>query len=77
MPFQRSTMTSDEVPSPNTKRPGAASAIVATLMASVAGPLVNEGTMPVPSRSEGAHAAVIASGTKPSVPLASADQTSL
>ena len=48
-PFQRSTITSDEVPSPNTKRPGAASAIVATHIASVAGPRVNDGTMAVPS----------------------------
>ena len=40
MPFQRSTMTSDDVPMPNAKRPGAASAIAATLIAISAGPRV-------------------------------------
>lgn len=76
MPFQRSTITSDEVPRPKLKRPGAASAIVATHMASVAGPRVNDGTIAVPSWSSGAQAAVRASGVKPSVPLVSAVQTS-
>ena len=40
IPFQRLTMTSDDVPRPSVKRPGAASAIAATLWANSAGPLV-------------------------------------
>ncbi len=59
------------------ERPGAASAIVATHIAKVAGPRVNDGTMPVPSWSFGAQVLASANGTKPSVALASADQTSL
>ncbi len=77
MSFQRSTITSDDVPRPNWNRPGAASAIVATHIASVAGPRVNEGTIAVPSRNPGSHAVAMARGTNPSVPLASADQTSV
>ena len=38
--FHRDTMTSEDVPSPNVKRPGAASAMAATLWASRAGPRV-------------------------------------
>ena len=56
MPFHRSTMTSEDVPMPKWKRPGAASASVATHIASVAGPLVKDGTMPVPSLRLGAQA---------------------
>jgi hypothetical protein len=37
MPFQRSTMTFDDEPMPMAKRPGAASAIEATLWAKHAG----------------------------------------
>jgi hypothetical protein len=40
MPFQRSTMTLDEVPTPSANRPGAAAASVAALIAKVAGPRV-------------------------------------
>jgi len=77
MPFQRSTMTSDDVPSPNAKRPGAAWHIAATDWASVAAPRVKAGTIAVPSRSCGVHAAANASGVNASVAPASADQTSV
>ncbi len=77
MPFQRSTMTLDDVPMPKANRPGAASAIAATLWAMSAGPRVKAGTMAVPRRSVGAQAAASASGVKPSVPSASLDQTSV
>ena len=40
MPFQRSTMTFDDVPIPSANRPGAASASEPTHWASVAGPRV-------------------------------------
>ena len=53
MPFQRSTITSDDVPIPNTNRPGAADATDATDWAMHAGPRVKAGTMALPSRSEG------------------------
>ena len=42
-PFQRSTITFDEVPMPKAKRPGAASARLATLWAMHAGARVNAG----------------------------------
>ena len=77
MPFQRSTITFDEVPMPNATRPGAASASVATDWASSAGPRVNAGTMAEPSRSDGAHTEASANGVKASAPLASDDQTSV
>lgn len=77
MPFQRPTITSDDVPMPKANRPGAASANDATLWASTAGPRVNAGTMAVPSRSDGAHAEASASGVKASAPIASADHTSV
>ena len=53
MPFQPSTITFDDVPMPNAKRPGAASASEATDWAMHAGPRVNAGTMAVPRRSDG------------------------
>jgi len=77
MPFQRSTMTSDEVPMPKANRPGAASAMLATLMAISPGPRVNAGTMAHPRRSEGVQAAASASGVNASVPPASLDQRSV
>ena len=40
IPFQLATITSDEAPSPQAKRPGAASAMEARLWASSAGPRV-------------------------------------
>ena len=57
--------------------PGAASAIVATLCAINAGDLVYAGTIAVPSRKRGSHAAAIASGVKASAPSDSADQISV
>ena len=77
MPFQRSTMTFDDVPMPNATRPGAASASDATHCASVAGPRVKAGTMAEPRRRLGAHTDASASGVKPSAPLASLDHTSV
>src|SRR6476646_7017399 len=77
MPFQRSTITFEEVPIPNATRPGAASASEATHCASVAGPRVKDGTMADPSRSEGAHVDASVNGVKPSAPFASLDQTSV
>src|SRR4051812_5334756 len=53
MPFQASTITSDEVPIPSANRPGARPASVAADIAMVAGPRVNAGTIAVPSRSAG------------------------
>ena len=38
--FQRSTMTSDDEPTPSAKRPGASSAMVAACMARSPGPRV-------------------------------------
>ncbi len=69
-------MASDDVPTPHTNRPGAASAMAATLWANVAGPRVNAGMMAVPRRKDGAQAAASASGVKASVPSASEDHTS-
>ena len=40
IPFQLATITSEEAPSPQAKRPGAASAMEATLWARSAGPRV-------------------------------------
>ena len=75
--FQRSTMAGDEAPMPRTNRSGARSASVAADMASRPGPLVDTGMMAVPRRSSGAQPAASASGTKPSVPLTSADHASV
>jgi hypothetical protein len=77
MPFQPSTMTLDEVPTPSANRPGAAWASDPTLWARQAGPRVKAGTMAVPSRSDGAHTEARASGVKASAPLASDDHTSV
>ena len=77
MPFQRSTITSLDVPRPSTKRPSAAWAIEPTLWARQAGPRVKVGTMAVPSRRLGAHTEARVRGVKASAPLASDDQTSV
>ena len=77
MPFQRSTITSEDVPSPRTNRPGAAWHMAATVWARVAAPRVNAGTIAVPSRKVGVHAAANASGVNASVPPASADHRSV
>ncbi len=52
-PFQLATITCDEAPSPQAKRPGAASAMAATLWASSAGPRVYAGVMATPRFSVG------------------------
>ena len=77
MLFQFSTMTFDEVPIPSANRPGAACTMLATLSASVAAPRVKAGTMAVPSRSDGVHAAASASGVNASAPPDSADHRSV
>ncbi len=77
MPFQLPTITGLDAPSPSTNRPGAAAASVAADIAISAGPRVNTGTIAVPSRSVGSHAEASASGVNASVPLVSADQTSV
>jgi hypothetical protein len=77
MPFQPSTMTSDDVPTPRATRPGAACASEPALCARQPGPRVNAGTIAVPRRRDGAHAEASASGVKASAPLASDDQTSV
>ena len=65
-------MVSEEVPIPIANRPGAAWHMAATLCAKVAAPRVNTGTIAVPKRSFGAHAAAKARGVNASVPPASA-----
>ena len=67
MSFHRSTMTFDDVPIPSTNRPGAAAAIVAADIASVAGPRVYTGMIATPSRNAGAQTLASASGVKPVV----------
>ena len=76
-PFQRSTMTLLDEPMPMANRPGAASASEATHWARHAGARVNAGTIAVPRRSRGSHAAARASGVNASAPSASADHTSV
>lgn len=75
--FHFSTITLDEVPTPRTKRPGAAAARVAAEIARVAGPRVNTGTIAVPRRSVGAHTLASARGVKASATLLSDDHTSV
>ena len=62
---------------PKAKRPGAVSAIAATLIAMRPGPRVKAGTMATPRRASGAHWLARASGVKPSVPPASLDHRSV
>ncbi len=75
--FQSRTSTGEDAPTPSAKRPGAASASAAALIASNAGPRVKTGVIAVPRRSRGAQAAASASGVNASVPATSDDQTSV
>jgi hypothetical protein len=77
MPFQCSTITSEEAPIPIATRPGAAVARLATHWARVAGPRVKTGAMAVPSRSAGAHTLARTSGVNASTPSTSDDHTSV
>ena len=77
IPFHFSTITLLLEPIPIAKRPGAASAILATLWAKHAGERVYAGTMAVPKRKRGSHAAAIANGVNASAPSDSADQMSV
>ena len=77
MPFQLPTITGLDAPSPSTNRPGAAAAIAPRDIAIRAGPRVYTGTIAVPSRSVGSQAEASASGVNASVPLVSADHTSV
>ena len=76
-PFHFSTMTLLEEPIPIANRPGAASAIAATLCAITGAVRVYAGTIAVPNRSLGSHAAASARGVNASAPSVSADQISL
>ena len=69
IPFQPSTIRSEEAPIPSAKRPPLASASAAACWASSAGPRWKTPTTPVPSRIESVHAAASASGVKPSGPF--------
>ena len=62
MAFQRSTITFDDDPMPSTKRPGAASAMLAVDPAISAGPRVYTGTIAVPKRSVDVHCDARANG---------------
>ena len=77
MPFQPSTMRSEDEPMPSTKRPPDASCSAAACCASSAGPRWKMPTMPVPRRMFSVHAAAIASGVKPSGPFVSPLQRSV
>lgn len=77
MPFQRSTITSDEEPMPRQKRPPLASCTAAACWASTAGPRVKTLTTPVPSRIRSVQAAASTSEVKPSWPPVSPDQASV
>ena len=77
MPFHRSTITSDDVPMPSAKRPGAAWHALATVDASVCAPRVYTGTIAVPNRNDGAHCAAATSGVNASYPPDSADHRSV
>ena len=77
MPFQPSTIRSEEEPIPSTKRPREASASAAASWASSAGPRWKTPTIPVPSRARSVQAALSASGVKPSGPFVSPLQRSV
>ncbi len=77
MPFQPSTMRSEEEPIPSTKRSREALASAAASCASSAGPRWKTPTIPVPSRICSVQAALRASGVKPSGPAVSPVQRSL
>src|SRR5882757_4481372 len=68
---------SEEEPIPRTKRPSEASASAAASWASSAGPRWKTPTMPVPRRIRSVHAALRASGVKPSGPAVSPLQRSV
>ena len=76
-PFHFSTITLLDDPIPIANRPGAASASAATLCAITGAVRVYAGTIAVPNRKRGSHAAANASGVKASAPSVSADQISL
>ncbi len=71
IPFQPSTIRSEEDPIPSTNRPREASASAAASWASSAGPRWNTPTIPVPSRARSVQAALSASGVNPSGPFVS------
>ena len=77
IPFQPSTIRSEEEPRPSTKRPSEASASAAACCASSAGPRWKTPTIPVPSRARSVQAALSASGVKPSGPAVSPVQRSV
>ena len=77
MPFQPSTMRSEEEPIPSTKRPREPLASAAASCASSAGPRWKTPTIPVPSRTRSVQAALSASGVKPSGPAVSPVQRSV
>ena len=77
IPFQPSTIRSEEEPMPSTKRPPEASASAAASWASSAGPRWKTPTIPVPSRIRSVQAALRASGVKPSGPAVSPVQRSV
>ena len=77
IPFQPSTIRSEEEPIPSTKRPPEASASAAASWASSAGPRWKTPTIPVPSRIRSVQAALSASGVKPSGPFVSPLQRSV
>nr|BFE68531.1 hypothetical protein GCM10020092_018320 [Actinoplanes digitatis] len=69
--FQSPTTTGEDAPMPSWKRPGAASASAAAVIASSPGPRVKTGVIAVPSRARGCHAAASVNGVKASVPATS------
>ena len=77
IPFQPSTMRSDEAPMPSTKRPRLVSDSAAACWARSAGPRVKTPTTPVPSRSLSLHRAAATRGVKPSGPFVSPLQRSV
>jgi hypothetical protein len=77
IPFQPSTIRSEEEPIPSTKRPCEASASAAACCASSAGPRWKTPTIPVPNRARSVHAALSASGVNPSGPAVSPVQRSV
>src|SRR5882757_997344 len=75
--FQPSMIRSEEEPMPSTKRPSEASDSAAASWASSAGPRWKTPTIPVPRRIRSVHAALRASGVKPSGPAVSPLQRSV
>ena len=78
MPFQRPTITSEEVPTPSVKRPGAGLGEGGGAHRERRRAAREDGDdRGAEGADAGAQAAASASGVKPSVPLASLDQRSL